>query len=125
MRCWSQHTCGGADGCETCVYVNGYNPNRGAGQDAVQILDQSTSDAMKQSATDLTITEAQGAEGWAGCKLIAKFSIADPDDPAKIYTFDTSGAFVRLSYKSSAFVVRAQMCFERPRCFADCSTAWW
>lgn len=85
------------------MYVNGYNPNRGAGQDAVQILDQSTSDAMKQSATNLTIEEAQGAEGWAGCKLIAKFSTADPDDPAKIYTFDTSGAFVRLSYKSPYF----------------------
>jgi hypothetical protein len=75
------------------VYINEYTPNRGSGQGGIQIVDSSTSDLMKLSAADLTIVTAQGAEGWASCKLIAKFTVADPDDPSKIYTFDTSGKF--------------------------------
>ena len=120
---WHHQACGCADGCETCVYLNGYTPNRGAGQGGVQIIDQSTSEAMKQSTANLTIAEAQGAEGWASCKLIAKFAIADPDDSAKIYTFDTSGPFICLAQMSPALVAFLVCCALHPRHSASSSPA--
>lgn len=82
-----------ADGSTTCVYVNDYSPNRNSGTDGIKIIDKSTSDAIKAASRDLTIAQAQGAAQWEACTLIGRFSVADPDDPDKIYTFDTSGVF--------------------------------